>query len=218
MTPRRLFVLFALAVGLLGLGIDYWIIMTSPPVDVDGNPMDRGLVGQFIYFWSFFTHLTNLGLVLFYLADVTSWRWLAPLRTPLWRASMAGMITLVMVFFHFMLAPNYTFTGGLLVSNYLLHYAAPILFLIWWFALIPHGGLRYRDVPLMVVPGLVYVVLVLIRGAIVNDYPYAILNAAKSGYGGVAMGVGIILVSVAAFCVLLVFIDSLLAKRAGASR
>ena len=42
---------------------------------------------------------------------------------------MAGMIALVMVFFHFMLAPYYTFTGGLLVANYLLHYVAPIIFL-----------------------------------------------------------------------------------------
>jgi hypothetical protein len=217
MSARRIFVLFALAVGLLGLGIDYWIIMTSAPVDVDGKPMDRGPIGQFIYFWSFFTHLTNLGLVLFYLAELTGWRWLAALRMPTWRASMAGMITLVMVFFHFMLAPNYHFTGGLLVANYLLHYVAPILFLIWWFALIPHGTLRYRDVPLMVVPGLIYVVLVLIRGAIVNDYPYAILNAAKAGYGGVAIGVGIILVSVGVFCLLLVFIDQLLGRRRAAS-
>jgi hypothetical protein len=213
MTPRRIVALAGIVIGLLGLGIDFWIIMGSPPVDVDGAPRDRSLVGQFIYFWSFFTHLTNLGLVLFYLADLTGWRWLAALRQPRWRASMAGMIALVMVFFHFMLAPYYTFTGGLLVSNYLLHYFAPIIFLLWWLLLVPHGGLAYRDVPLMVVPGLVYVVLILIRGAIVDDYPYAILNATKAGYGGVAIGVLIILAAVAAFCTVLVFIDQLLVRR-----
>lgn len=212
MTPLRIVALAGIAIGLLGLGIDFWIIMGSPAVDVDGNPRDRSLIGQFIYFWSFFTHLTNLGLMLFYLAEVTGWRWLSALRRPSWRASMAGMIALVMAFFHFMLAPYYTFTGGLLVSNYLLHYIAPVIFLIWWL-MMPHGGLRYRDIPLMVVPGLVYVILVLIRGAVVNDYPYAILNAAKAGYGGVAIGVLIILVAVAVFCSVLVVIDQLLSRR-----
>lgn len=212
MTPLRILALAGLAVGLLGLGIDFWIIMGSPAVDVNGNPRDRSLLGQFIYFWSFFTHLTNLGLVLFYLAELTGWRWLSALRLPRWRGSMAGMITLVMVFFHFMLAPNYTFTGGLLVSNYLLHYIAPIIFLVWWL-LMPHGTLRYRDIPWMLIPGVVYVALVLIRGAIENDYPYAILDAGTAGYGGVAIGVGIIIAAVAIFCTALVFIDQLLGRR-----
>lgn len=212
MTPLRIVALAGIIIGLLGLGIDFWIIMGSPGADVDGNPRDRSLIGQFVYFWTFFTHLTNLGLVLFYLAELTGLQWLSALRLPRWRASMAGMIALVMVFFHFMLAPYYTFTGGLLVANYLLHYIAPIVFLLWWLTM-PHGSLLYRDIPWMVVPGLAYVVVVLIRGAIVNDYPYAILDAAKAGYGGVAIAVLVILAAVAAFCTVLVFIDQLLGRR-----
>ena len=213
MTARNIASFIGIAIGLMGLGIDFWIIMGSPPVDIDGNAVERSMLGQFVYFWAFFTHLTNLGLVLFYLAELTGWRWLSALREPRWRASMAGMIVLVMVFFHFMLAPYYTFTGGLLVSNYLLHYVAPIIFLLWWFLLIPHGSLRYSDLPWMLVPGLIYVVFVLTRGALVNDYPYAILNVSKAGYGGVAVGVLIILAAVAVFCTLLVFIDGLLRRR-----
>ena len=214
MTPLATSLAFVgIAIGLLGLGIDFWIIMGSPAHDIDGNAVERSIVGQFVYFWTFFTHLTNLGLVLFYLAELTGWRWLSALREPRWRASMAGMIALVMVFFHFMLAPYYTFTGGLLVSNYLLHYVAPVIFLLWWLAAHPARQPALQRPALDAGPRPDLRRPRPIRGAIVNDYPYAILNASKAGYGGVAIGVLIILAAVAVFCTLLVFVDRLLGRR-----
>jgi hypothetical protein len=92
------------------------------------------------------------------------------------RASMAGSITLVMVFYHFMLAPNYQFEGGLLVSNILMHYIAPLLYLVWWAVFSSHGTLRLRNVPVMLLPGILYVVYSLVRGAIVGEYPYDIID------------------------------------------
>lgn len=213
MRPGQFVAIAGILLGLAGLGIDFQIIMTSPGITVGGTPVERGSVGQFVYFWSFFTHLSNLGLVLVYLSALTDWRGLAWLRHPVGRASMAGNITLVMVFFLFLLAPNFTFTGGLLVANYLLHYAAPLLYLVWWPAFIPHGTLRYLQIPMMLLPGLVYVILVLIRGAITAEYPYAILDANSAGYGGVAIGVMTILVSVAIFCTVLVAVDRRLGRR-----
>ena len=213
MPLQRIVAIAGILLGLIGLGIDYQIIMTSPGITVGGTPVERGAVGQFIYFWSFFTHLTNFGLVLVYVASLTDWKALAWVRHPVGRASMAGNIALVMVFFHFFLAPNFTFTGGLLVANYILHYAAPLLYLIWWFTLIPHGTLRFSQIPIMLLPGLIYVVLVLVRGAIVSEYPYAILDASTAGYGGVLIGVLAILVSVAVFCTILIAFDQRLGRK-----
>ncbi len=213
MSVGRLVAIVGILLGLVGLGIDFQIIMGAAPANIYGDPVERSTLGQLVYFWVFFTHLTNLGLILFYVADLTRWRGLSALRQPVWRASMAGMIALVMVFFHVMLAPNYTFTGGLLIANYILHYATPLLFLLWWAAFIPHGGLRYADIPLMLAPGAAYVAIVLIRGAVTGDYPYAILDVTRAGYVGVAAGVAIIFAAVGVFCALLVFLDSLLGRR-----
>lgn len=213
MRLRKAYAWLGILIGAAGLIIDFWIIMGSAPVTPDGQPANRNFFGQFIYYWSFFTHLSNLAVVLVYGAELTSARWLDWLRHPVGRAAMAGYIGLVMVYFHIALAPLYTFTGGLLVSNYLLHYVAPILYLIWWLWLAPHGTLRLRDVPVMLLPGAAYVVLVMIRGAIVGEYPYPILDVTRNGYAGALTGIAILLGVVAALSVTLVLIDRLMGLR-----
>lgn len=217
---RLLFIVSGLVIGVVGLAIDYAIIMGSAPVTQTGEPIDRGVIGQHLYFWTFFTHLTNGVLVLIYLAELTGLRLLSWFRNTTFQASMAANIALVMVFFHFMLAPYFTFTGGLLIANYLLHYVAPILYLVWWIAFARHGALRFAHVPLLLAFGMAYLAWALLRGAVVGEYPYAILDptlelpgGGVAGYLGVAIGTGVVLACVAAFCILIVFMDKFLARR-----
>lgn len=198
--------LAGLAVGIAGLVIDFWQFMP-------GMSAESGTIGALIAFWSYFTHLTNLMIVLIYLANLTGARRLGWARHPRTEALMAGYIALVMVFYHFLLAPYFTFEGWLLVATILLHYVAPTLYLLWWLLFARHGGLRFADIPLMLAPGLIYVALILARGALTGIYPYDILDAAKNGYDGVAIGVGIISAAVAAFSALAVLIDRWLAAR-----
>ncbi len=196
--------LAGLAVGIAGLVIDFWQI-------VPATSAESGLLDALIGFWSYFTHLTNLMIVLIYLANLTGARWLGWARHPRTEALMAGYIALVMVFYHFLLAPYFSFEGWLLVATILLHYVAPTLYLLWWLLFARHGGLRFADIPLMLAPGLVYVAIILARGALTGIYPYDILDAAKNGYGGVAIGVGIIAAAVALFSALAVLADRWLA-------
>jgi hypothetical protein len=198
--------LAGLAVGLTGLVIDYWQIV--PAMSAEG-----GAIGAFITFWSYFTHLTNLMIVLIYLANLTGARWLGWAGHPRTEALMAGYIALVMAFYHFLLAPYFTFEGWLLVATILLHYVAPTLYLVWWLLFARHGGLRFADIPLMLAPGLIYVGVILARGALTGIYPYDILDAAKNGYGGVAIGVAIIAAAVALFSVVVVLADRWMAAR-----
>lgn len=198
--------LLGLVIGLAGLGIDFWQI-------VPATSAKSGAVVALIGFWSYFTHLTNLMIVLIYLAKLTGARWLGWARHKRTEALMAGYIALVMVFYHFLLAPYFTFEGWLLVATILLHYVAPTFYLVWWLLFARHGGLRFADIPLMLAPGLVYVAIILARGALTGIYPYDILDAAKNGYGGVAVGVGIIAAAVAAFSALAVLVDRWLAAR-----
>lgn len=213
MSWRRALALFGMFAGLLGLGINF--VMTVPALTTVSatNPVARSLPGALIHFWTFFTHLTNLGLLLVYLAHLGGWRGLAWFRRPHTAAAAAVYITLVMVYYHFMLAPHYRFEGPLLLSTLLLHYLTPLCFLGWWAVAAPHGQLRLLDVPWILVSGLVYVAWVLARGALVGEYPYEILDARRFGYAAVAAGVAILAVVVCLLAGLAVFVDRLLARR-----
>lgn len=211
----RLFIALAgIAAGLVGLTLDWVSIFPAVTTVSATNPLARSVADAFVYFWSYFTHLTNLWLLLSYAAVLTGWRWLGGVAQPVMLASAAAFIALVMVYYHFMLHPYYTFEGNLLIATYLLHYIAPIIYLVWWTLCTPHGALRFQHLPVMILPGLIYVVLILIRGALVNEYPYEILDAGKFGYGTVAVGVLVLLVAVAVFSALLVGIDKGLGRRA----
>ena len=101
----------------------------------------------------------------------------------------------------------------MLVATYLLHYVTPILYLGWWGLCSRHGSLRWRDLPWMLVPGLIYVAWAMIRGATSGEYPYEILDASRFGYGTVALSVGTLVMAVAFFCGVIVLADRLLGRR-----
>lgn len=214
---RTLLIGLGLALGLAGLGIDAWFVLPAQMTVSDTNPVAQGLVGALVYYWTFFTHVTNLWLVLTYAAVLSRWRGLSLFASPTAMASAAAFITLVMIFFHVMLAPTLNMTGWMLWASYMLHYAAPVIYLVYWFAFAPHGALRWSSLWPMLLPGVVYVAWVLLRGAVVHDYPYDILNADKQGYGGVAIGVAILLVAVSLFSLLLIAFDRWRGRRASAA-
>lgn len=178
------------------------------------NPVARSLPDTLIYFWTYFTHLTNLWLVLTYLAMVSGWGWLGWFRRPVIMGSAAAFITLVMLYYHFMLAPTLDMRGALLVATWLLHYVAPVLYLVWWALFAPRGVLKSRHIPLMLLPGIGYVAWVLLRGLVAHEYPYDILDAGKFGYGAVAIGVAMLLLAVAIFSMIVVGADRWLSRRA----
>ena len=215
--PLRLaFALLAIAIGAIGLILDFYVI-----AGVMGPPQNRSLAGFLVYYWSFLTNLSNTVLILIYAADLSGVRWLGWFREPVFKSGMAGLMMLVMFFYHFMLAPYLPdLPLAIEISNVLLHYVTPVLFLAWWAMWSPHGALRYRDVPLMLLPGLAYVAYIELRGPIAGEYPYTILDPGYAPPGGTAAGpltvaisVGVLVVLVAIFDLLLVFIDGLIARR-----
>jgi hypothetical protein len=216
MPLRPPFALIAIAIGVVGLTLNMSVI-----ADVMGPPQNRPFWNFLIYYWSFLTNLSNSALILIYIAELTGARWLSWFRDPITKGGMAGIMVLVMFFYHFMLAPTLPdMPDAIEYSNVLLHYVTPILFLTWWTAFSPHGTLRYRDVPLMLAPGLLYVLYIEVRGLLASEYPYTVLDPSFAPPGGTAVGpltvavsIGLLVALVAVFDVLLVYIDGLLARR-----
>lgn len=98
------------------------------------------------------------------------------------------------------------------VADVTLHYVTPSLYIIWWLVFQPHGTLQFRDVPLMLAPPLIYLVYAMIRGAIVAEYPYPILEAHKLGYPQVALNILFVLIGLAVLGAIAVGIDRLLGR------
>ncbi len=173
---RRAAAILGILLGLFGLTIDFIEMVPSSLAASDAGPA-RGLADSLIWFWTYFTHLTNLGLILVYVAALTGWRWLGWFADVKTRAAMGGYILLVMLYYHFMLSGLYVMTGWLQVATVTLHYVTPIYYLCWWALFTPHGSLRLPHIPVMLIPGFAYVGWVLLRGVVAQEYPYDILDA-----------------------------------------
>ncbi len=197
-----------LILGITALGLQFSI---SIPAYL-ANGMD--LFSALVQFFSFFTILTNLTITLIYLSDMVGWSWLGWFRRQAVRAMMTGVMLLVMIFYHVLLRPIWQPEGLFLLCDYLLHYAAPLLYTAWWLATQTHGGLRLSALPMMLVPPLIYLAYVMVRGAITNVYPYPTLNAFELGYGQVAINMVLVALGLSLLFAIVIGIDRALARRA----
>ena len=151
------------------------------------------LLGALIYFFSFFTILSNLMVVAIYLSDLVAWRWLSWWRTPWVRGMMVGAIVLVMIVYHLLLFGLADLDIWFIIADRTLHYINPTLYALWWLLFQRHGRLAWNALPKMLVYPLAYVVWAMARGAVVNEYPYPFLAANELGYGQVALnGLGVL--------------------------
>ncbi len=153
--------------------------------------------GSDINFFSFFTIECNL-----LIAISLSFYVLFPafsLGRFFTKVSVQSAITLYI----FIVALVYnTVLRGILVLNgwswvvdNLLHVVVPILYLLYYLVYIPKGHLKWKDGIYWMYFPLAYLMYSLIRGSVVNWYPYPFLNVAIFGYPKVLLNVAIIIVA-----------------------
>jgi hypothetical protein len=211
--PRYLLAWLGIAVGVAGLGIDFSVIVGGLMAPSAGGAAPASLPYAVIYYFTFLTHLTNLGLVLTYLSTLAGWPWLGWFRSERTRAMFGGLIALVGLFYHFLLAPTFHLSGPIVYANVLLHYVSPVLYLIWWGVFCRHGGVRFRDIPPMLLAPFIYFLWTMLRGAVVHDYPYGIIDVDKLGYPLVAANAATVFVELAVLLVIVIGADLVLARR-----
>ncbi len=85
----------------------------------------RDLLGALGAFFSYYTILTNIVLVLIYLSEMTSAKWLDAFGSLVTRGMMVAAMILVMTFVHFFLRGLTHLTGLALLADTLLHYVTP---------------------------------------------------------------------------------------------
>lgn len=155
-----------------GLGIQLWLLLTSPAF---ASPAEA--VWRFV---AFFTILTNL--IVAVSATVLTLRPDHPALGPAPRAAIVLYILTVGIVYHLLLAGLWAPEGWQWVADQLLHTVTPVMTLIVWLAFDPKAGLSLKALPGMLAWPLVYSLYALARGAADGFYPYPFLDAGGIGY------------------------------------
>jgi hypothetical protein len=170
-------------------------ILTLVAISIQFN-ISLGVGFSAVSFFSYFTNLSNVIVsVILILAAVALWRREKPTLTDdLIRGAGVVYITVVGIVWFVLLRGEDL--GALLPwVNAQLHIVMPIVVIADWLYQPPAHKLNLRHALLWLIFPVLYIIYSLIRGAMINWYPYPFLNPATAGgYGGVALYVVAMLV------------------------
>lgn len=168
-----------ITVGLCALLLQFAIAI---PASIEGG---RSVTGSIVWFFSFFTILTNIAVLLVYLEQLTG----APafFGSAAARAGVLVAICAVALVYALVLASLWEPAGLLLVADTLLHYVCPAVFVAWWIFLGRDGTLAVSDSPLWLLYPLIYLCWAMLQGAFTGEYPYPFLDLGVKSLSQVAV-------------------------------
>ena len=130
--------------------------------------------------YSYFTVLSNV-----FGALVCAWSLVGRAPTAV-RGAAVTFLALTGVVYNTMLRDVDVQTDGF--PNVILHVVVPILMVLEWVLAPPTERIRWRTVATWMVVPLGYLAYTLVRGPVVDWYPYPFLDPRPSGYGAVVLG------------------------------
>lgn len=128
---------------------------------------------------------------------------------------LAGVVQVIITgaVFNLLLRDDGSMSGVWLFNDRVLHVILPVVVPMVWFVLGPYGRITGRVVLGSTAVPLVWLAVTLIRGPILDWYPYEILDVPGMGYAGVSVYVVAILLAFLTIACLLWLIDYALARR-----
>ncbi len=100
------------------------------------------------------------------------------------------------------------------VSNTCLHYITPTLTVLVFLLIGPRGLFRLQTVFLALIIPFIWVGYTLVRGAIIDSYPYGFIDVVAHGYGTVTINlIGVVIFGIVLGLIFL-GLDRLLSRRA----
>jgi hypothetical protein len=112
------------------------------------------------------------------------------------QSAIAVYIFIVGLVYNLVLRNIWSPTGWQLVADNLLHVAVPVLYILYWVIFTPKQALHWKNMlSWLIFPGL-YLTYSLLRGSIVDWYPYPFIHAGDLGYGKVAMNSLFVLIAI----------------------
>ena len=99
-------------------------------------------------------------------------------------AQLTGLVCILVagIVYHVLLASEDQLEGMAVITNFVVHTSAPIMFLLGWIFFNNHGRTSWRTVQLSLIFPVGWAVFAMIRGAIIHYYPYPFMDVAYLGY------------------------------------
>jgi len=203
--PTRAMQVYSAIVAILGwtaVVLQFYLILLNRTASV---------AETIIRFFSFFTILTNI-LVAF----CCTMLWLRPGSSWGRHFSMPGTLTAITVYitivglvYNLVLRSYWDPLGLQLWVDELLHSVIPSLFLIFWIVLVPKTHLQWKEVfPWLIYP-IVYILFIIVRGALSGFYPYPFIDINKIAWHEAFVNTGGLLVGFFVLSLLLVGVGKL---------
>lgn len=184
MSRARTFHLVTFLVAAFAVGLQLVLVWQGHNVLDETNRPD--LDTRLIRFASYLTIWSNV-LVAWSTATLAFGR---DRDTPVWRALRLNAVVICFgggVVHFFALRPLLDLHGADLLADKLLHVVVPLLAVVGWLVFGPRGRATRADVgPFLVLP-LAWLAYTLVRGAVVDWYPYPFLDVNEHGYAVVAL-------------------------------
>jgi hypothetical protein len=181
----RTYIAIGTIIGWFAILLQLYLIIENRKLSVPGT---------IVQFFSYFTILTNILVAMYFTLLLLKKRtqqegWFTNAKTA---TAITVYITIVGVVYNLVLRYLWEPEGWQLLADELLHTIIPLLFLLYWFVFIRRNNLQWKDAFLWLLYPLIYLVFVLIRGAVTGLYPYPFINVIALGYNQVFLNCGIL--------------------------
>ena len=189
MKPGNILLWIGLLAGSISLAISF-------PNSVAGRLAENySLLTASAKFFTYFTNWTNILVVCVYLGTVLSNNTsLALFRTQTVKGATFASIIMVMIVYHLLLSATHNPVGVNVLTNIVMHYIAPVVYVSWWFIAGRDGTLTWKDLWKFTTFPIAFVVFTYSTAPLAGEYPYNFLDIEKNGVSGVAPIIGAIVI------------------------
>lgn len=136
-----------------------------------------------LHFFSFFTIQVNILSAFCYTALwFSKTRWGKIFSRPKTLTAVTAYIIIVGAVYNLVLRSLWQPEGWQWLADELLHSVSPLFFFFFWIVFVPKYSLRWTDTIKWLIYPLLYLVYILVRGAITALYPYPFMEVTTLGY------------------------------------
>lgn len=211
-TFRRIYIGAAAITGWFGLILQLYLLL-----NLKDSPIS--IFGRVINFFSYFTILTNIlaALSLTFTFFNTQSKTGSFFRNPVVQSAIAMNIVIVGTVYITVLQKLWQPQGLAWIADFTLHYAMPFIYAVYWLVFVPKGQVQLKHCFTWLIYPAVYFAYCIIRGPIVNWYPYPFVDVGAIGYGEVLKNAVVLLGAFLVAAFLFFVLDRLFANKANAS-
>lgn len=176
--------------------------------------LNNDILATFKIILSFFTVLSNIlsaiaftAILLFENSSIGRF-----FATPSTKAAVTVYIFIVGLIYNIALRGLEIPSGWHSVANELLHVVNPLLVLGYWVSFANKSNLEYKQAVIWLIYPLFYVAIIVVRGIMIDKYPYPFINVVELGYPKALLNTLIILIVFYLVSILFIFAGKKLAK------